>query len=170
MKQFETVAQMKLARLTAGQTVTTKGYYAAGDAGGATYLVAASQTVDGYGDHALANGNVALLQVPGVLNITTYGIKADGVTDDTVAWAALAAQTTYTNMLMSGGVSVIGIKTTFTESDITFAFTNGAKVLQKAGTQSVDTLLKRVGLKVYTHTTQVQTLSEIKVITTNSLV
>jgi hypothetical protein len=145
---YDSVAAMKSTVLPIGKLVTTKGYYAPGDGGGADYLVAASQAVDGFGSHVMTNGNVALLQVPGVLNITTYGIKADGVTDDTVAWAALAAQTTYTNMLMSGGVSVIGIKTTFTESDITFAFTNGAKVLQKAGTQSLDTLLKFNGNNV----------------------
>ena len=43
MKIFETVDQLKLARLTAGQQVTTKGYYAAGDGGGALYLIAGAQ-------------------------------------------------------------------------------------------------------------------------------
>lgn len=59
---FETVAKMKLAKLTVGQIISTKGYSVAGDGGGASYLVAASQTVDGYDDHELANGTVALLQ------------------------------------------------------------------------------------------------------------
>ena len=59
---FETVAQLKLATLTAGQLVSTKGYYASGDGGAADYIVAATQAVDGYGDHSLANSTVALLQ------------------------------------------------------------------------------------------------------------
>tara|TARA_R110002153_G_scaffold14440_4_gene52394 strand:- start:1266 stop:2762 length:1497 start_codon:yes stop_codon:yes gene_type:complete len=82
---FNTVAQMKLSRLNAGQIISTKGYYVAGDGGEASYLVAASQTVDGYGDHALANGVVALLQVEGAANVRQFGAKGDGVTGDLAA-------------------------------------------------------------------------------------
>ena len=87
---FETVAKMKLAKLTAGQIISTKGYYVAGDGGGASYLVAASQVVDGYGDHALAGGTVALLQSKGNIDIKQYGAAGDGVTDDTAAFQAAA--------------------------------------------------------------------------------
>ena len=82
---FETVAKMKLAKLTAGQIISTKGYSVAGDGGGASYLVAASQTVDGYGDHALAGGTVALLQAGALTDVSHYGAKGDGVADDTAA-------------------------------------------------------------------------------------
>ncbi len=85
---FETVAKMKLAKLTAGQLINTKGYSVAGDGGGASYLVAASQTVDGYGDHALAGGTVALLQVEGTANVRQFGAKGDGNQDDQPALQA----------------------------------------------------------------------------------
>ena len=81
---FESVAQLKLATLTAGQLVSTKGYYASGDGGAADYIVAATQAVDGYGDHALVGGTVALLQYSGSANVKQFGAKGDGVTDDTL--------------------------------------------------------------------------------------
>lgn len=89
MKIFDTVTQLKKAKLTVGQLVQTQGYYAAGDGGGAAYIIAATQTVDGYGDHALANGNVALLQDGGVAIARQFGAKGDGVTDDAIALDAL---------------------------------------------------------------------------------
>tara|TARA_R110000765_G_scaffold244345_2_gene346570 strand:+ start:1047 stop:3026 length:1980 start_codon:yes stop_codon:yes gene_type:complete len=65
MKTFINVAQMKLASLKEGQFVETGGYYTKGDAGQAKYLIVAAQTADGYGDHTLANGTVAVLQGDG---------------------------------------------------------------------------------------------------------
>ncbi|MDG1858280.1 MAG: hypothetical protein P8I94_04205, partial [Emcibacteraceae bacterium] len=54
--------------------VTTKGYYTAGDGGDALYLIKTPQTFDGYGDHELANGNVAVLQlVNGALSVAQFG-------------------------------------------------------------------------------------------------
>jgi len=82
---FNTVAQMKLAKLIAGQIVSTKGYYVAGDGGEGSYLVVASQSVDGYGDHALANGTVALLQADTPTSVKQFGAVGDGVVDDTSA-------------------------------------------------------------------------------------
>ena len=100
---FETVETMKLAKLTAGQIVNTKGYYVAGDGGGASYLVAASQTVDGYGDHALASGTVALLQSKGNIDIKQYGAVGNGVTDDTVAFNTAVTSTP------DGSTSVVNV-------------------------------------------------------------
>lgn len=85
---FETVAQLKLATLTAGQLVSTKGYYASGDGGAADYIVAATQAVDGYGDHALAGGTVALLQPSTSADVKQFGAAGDGVIDDTAAFQA----------------------------------------------------------------------------------
>ena len=65
MKTFINVAQMKLASLKEGQFVETGGYYTKGDAGQAKYLIVAAQAADGWGDHTLANGTVAVLQVGG---------------------------------------------------------------------------------------------------------
>jgi hypothetical protein len=82
MKIFETKADLVAASLTAGQLVATKGYYAAGDGGAADYIVAATQAVDGYGDHALAGGTVALLQHSGTLEGLKYGLPLNNTTSD----------------------------------------------------------------------------------------
>jgi len=101
---FETVAQLKLATLTAGQLVSTKGYYAAGDGGAADYIVAATQAVDGYGDHALAGGTVALLQSGGSVDVKQYGAKGDGTADDTAAIQA-ALDSGAATVLITGGTN-----------------------------------------------------------------
>jgi hypothetical protein len=101
---YEDVASLKLASLTAGQIVNTKGYYTAGDGGQAEYLIAASQAVDGYGDHTLANGNVALLQFSGAVNVKQFGAVGDGAADDTAAIQAAI------NAVSVGG-KIIGIGT-----------------------------------------------------------
>ena len=46
MKIFENVAAMAQAKLIAGQLVSTKGYYAAGDGGQADYLISTPQTAN----------------------------------------------------------------------------------------------------------------------------
>lgn len=88
-KQVDTVAALKSRPFRPGDLVSTKGYYAAGDDGAATYLIAANQSVDGYGDHLLTNSNVALL-VDDRSNLN-YGCVADGVANDTLALQALDA-------------------------------------------------------------------------------
>ena len=72
---------MKLASLKEGQFVETGGYYTKGDAGQAKYLIVAAQAADGYGDHTLANGAVAVLQSI-VGNVKQFGAKGDLVQDD----------------------------------------------------------------------------------------
>jgi len=74
--------------LSPGEWVITTGYYVAGDGGGANYLIAASQAVDGYGDHTLAGGTVALLQTGVSVEVKQFGATGDGVTDDTAAFQA----------------------------------------------------------------------------------
>lgn len=89
---YPTVALMKadsLSVLNVGVTVSTQGYYASGDGGGGTYLIAASQAVDEFGDHTLASGNVALLQsIDNTVSGLQYGAVGDGVADDTAALQA----------------------------------------------------------------------------------
>jgi len=77
MKRFDTVAKLKLAKLKEGQFVETGGYYVKGDAGAARYLIVTPQAFDGYGDHELANGNVAVLQVNDTVDAASWGITYD---------------------------------------------------------------------------------------------
>jgi parallel beta-helix repeat protein len=92
MKIFESVAQMKLAHLNAGQLVETKSYYnlSAPDIKGASsYRVVTSAEYGGspdeYRDHTLANGNIAVLVFDGYIHLYQTGVRADGVTNDTNA-------------------------------------------------------------------------------------
>jgi len=82
MKTFDTVAKLKLAKLKEGQFVETGGYYAKGDAGAARYLIVIPRSSDGYGDHELANGNIAVLQVVTEANVKQFGAKGDDTHDD----------------------------------------------------------------------------------------
>jgi len=90
MKTFDTVAKLKLAKLKEGQFVETGGYYAKGGAGAARYLIVIPRSSDGYGDHELANGNIAVLQVKGEVDVKQFGAKGDGVVDDQPAIQAAA--------------------------------------------------------------------------------
>ena len=125
MKNFETVAQLKLAKLKDGQQVTTKGYYTAGDGGDALYLIKTPQTFDGYGDHELANGNIAVLQVKSIVNALQVGAigDSDGTTgsgyDNTGSLQATieAAKARGLNILIPNGkyrvtdtLSVLGVR------------------------------------------------------------
>ena len=89
MKIFNSVSDLQAASLTAGQLTQTKRYFAGQDGGGATYLIKTAvdygTTPDGYVDHALAGGNIAVLQIEGSLNVRQAGATGDGTTDDTAA-------------------------------------------------------------------------------------
>ena len=92
MKVLNTVSDLQEVSPTVGQVTSTKGYTTAGDGGGATYLIKTAVdyagTPDGYGDHSLANGNVAVLQTEGSVNARQFGATGDGSTDDTAALQA----------------------------------------------------------------------------------
>ena len=89
MKVFNSVSDLQAASLTAGQLTQTKRYFAGQDGGGATYLIKTAVdyagTPDEYGDHTLANGNVAVLQTEGYVDVKQYGATGDGTTDDTLS-------------------------------------------------------------------------------------
>jgi len=86
---FDTKAALVAASITAGLTARTRGYTTAGDGGGATYLIKTAVdyagTPDEYGDHTLANGNVAVLQTEGSVNVKQFGATGDGSTDDALS-------------------------------------------------------------------------------------
>jgi len=89
----DTVAAMMLLSPATGITISTKGYYAVGDGGGANYIIVAPQAFDGFGDHELANNNIAVLQVAESANVKLFGaVGDDGSADDSAAVnAALTA-------------------------------------------------------------------------------
>lgn len=102
VRTYDNVAAMKLASPAVGQMLATKGYYTAGDKGEATYLVVSPTAVNGYTDHVLANGNVALLQCVDGLSIRQAG-ASDTKTDNT---AEIQAAMDYWTVLFGGLVTV----------------------------------------------------------------
>lgn len=91
---FPSVLSMKASSLEAGSYVWTKGYYNTPESeGGAKYkiLTAAEyvDTPDEFGDHTLANGNVAVLSIDRV-DSRHYGVQATG--DSSAAINAMLAK------------------------------------------------------------------------------
>jgi len=103
---YDSVALMKADSLAAGLYIQTRGYYAAGDGGAATYLIVAPQAFDGYGDHELANGNIAVLQNGNTIIPAQYGVKQDG-TDASDVFDAIQVviESVYTDLLMGAADS-----------------------------------------------------------------
>ena len=87
--QVSTVAEMETKSYAVGQVVETVGYYAEGDSGAARYLVKAAQTFDGYGDHELANGNIAVLQINETMSTKQFGVLHDTSEQTAALQAAL---------------------------------------------------------------------------------
>ena len=78
MKIFESVAQLKLARLGAGQIVKTKGYYTANDGGGAEYIIVASGTgTDDGGSYLDLALNQAQLVTDDTVSVQQFGAKGN---------------------------------------------------------------------------------------------
>ena len=77
-KIFENTPQLKLANLTVGQLVATKGYTVAGDEGQQEYLIQDPQVVDEVNSFTLPNGNVAKLQRTNASSIVDVVISFTG--------------------------------------------------------------------------------------------
>lgn len=87
---FPNVGAMKASiseNIKVGANIVTQGYYNAGDGGGASYIVEASQAVDNWGNHDLSTGNVALIQDN--LKASSWGAIGNNIDDDSDALNAL---------------------------------------------------------------------------------
>lgn len=75
--------------LMEGSTVETKGYYVAGDGGNSSYHIrekSVSDVDDGGSIIFLNNGNVAELVNNGVISVKQFGVRGNGVVDDSSAF------------------------------------------------------------------------------------
>ena len=115
--EFLTVEDMKVANLTEGLIVTTKGYYKENDGGAAKYKIINKEEYfnelpedckyievlsgitiknygDGYGNHKLNNGLIAKLIIENEITYAEqWGAKGDGITSDTEALICMLALT-----------------------------------------------------------------------------
>lgn len=102
----DTVADLKTKDLQSGQTISTKGYYTEGDGGGASYLIQTAAefggTPDEYGDHTLANGNVAVLQSESLVSGLKLGMVKTG-NDDTAIFNTVATSDNYDGIKLPSG-------------------------------------------------------------------
>lgn len=128
---FETVAALVASSTIAGLKVQTKGYTTAGDGGQASYLIKTAaqaatdgDVIDGFGNHTLANGNVAILQKP--FTFKKFGAKGDNATDSGAAMAA--AMATGKTICAEGpeNIYLSSVELPFNEGQYVFGF--GAKV------------------------------------------
>jgi len=112
---FDTVAKMKMARVIAGAVVETKGYYAVGDGGQAVYLIKTAadyaDTADGYVDHGLANGNVAVLQYQGGITARQVGCLGSGADEGINIQSALDAMNAGGTLDLDGMTILVGRNT-----------------------------------------------------------
>lgn len=87
---YSDLVTAQAANLTVSTIITTAGYYATNDGGGAQYVVVAGGTgaVDGGQYINMINGNQLELIIDGRVNAKTFGVIADGVTDISVPFIA----------------------------------------------------------------------------------
>ena len=79
---FDTVADMKNAKLKAGDIVATLGYYEPNDGGAATYKIIDEKNQDEY-QEKLENGLYATLIIDETINVKQFGAKGNDINDDT---------------------------------------------------------------------------------------
>ena len=109
---FDNTAAIKLESLAEGITVYRRGYYTAGDGAHAEFLIKTAaqaatdgDVIDGYGNHTIANGNVAILQNREFANILQYGATENGAAVET---AILTAAITYNGIVeIPDGIEIL---------------------------------------------------------------
>ena len=141
MKTFINVAQMKLASLKEGQFVETGGYYTKGDAGQAKYLIVAAQAADGYGDHTLVNGTVAVLHKVWPINALQYGVAGanTGAQNTAALQACFDALPSFNNIFSSASAGVVKLPSESSAGSVlAFSFdTTGGELLLHGGVEFI---------------------------------
>ena len=92
---FNSVAKLKLAKLTSGQVVSTIGYTSLNDEGQGNYVIQTPaefvDTPNELSDMTIANGNIAVLLKSGdAWNLKQFGAIGDDVADDALSLQAFA--------------------------------------------------------------------------------
>lgn len=92
---FNSVAKLKLAKLTSGQVVSTIGYTSLNDEGQGSYMIQTPaefvDTPNELSDVTIANGNIAVLLKSGdAWNLKQFGAIGDDVADDALSLQAFA--------------------------------------------------------------------------------
>lgn len=105
LQVFDNVATMKAAALNAGDTALCLRYYAGGALiQGLLFEIAATGTTDGYVNHALTNGNKALLLTDTTLSPKQAGCVGDNSTNDQDAMQAAWDYAYLNGLELKGGV------------------------------------------------------------------
>jgi len=132
-KGFTVASMIADATLIIGQLVFTSGYTTAGDGGGASYLIAASQAVDGIVDHALDNGNVALFQpVNNTLLLEQAGVTSS---ESSTAMQAAIDYGETNDVLVKGSLPDYTFNTTLTSGTVLVDW-NGAEITYTGATDT----------------------------------
>jgi hypothetical protein len=103
--QINTVADLKARNASVGDIIQTKGYYAVGDNGHATYQIVSSGVADDGNIIALTNGKFAQLLHNGTIHARQYGVKLDNVTDDTARLNAFFKMFGTVELIVAFGVA-----------------------------------------------------------------
>lgn len=106
--EFDSVEALKRYQLSVGDKVRTYGYYSKDDGGGAKYIIVSdSVTCDGGNYIQLNNGLKAKLVHNGTIYARQFGLKLDGVSDDTNALSNFMKNFGLASLVVDNGTCVI---------------------------------------------------------------
>lgn len=106
---FSTVAEMISKNLKAGDAVLTLGYYSENDGGSAEYIIVDNDSLidDGGRVIELNNGLKAVLIIRNELHSRQFGIKGDGVTDETTKLSNFYSLSLDADKVLDKGIYII---------------------------------------------------------------
>ena len=129
---FDNISEMKSSSLEVGQLVRCKRYYNGGElVEGLVYEIQATQAVDGYGDHALSNGNVAILIISVSLSADAFGMSTSNTSNDGVLNAIV-------NRLKLGGCNTVKFSSGTYNFQCFDELTRGRAAVEIRGLSSVE--------------------------------